>query len=56
MKELLDKILKDCTPYIEQGKLESYIPKLAKADKNGNSIAGSKALELLSKSLELSIF
>lgn len=34
MKELLDKILKDCTPYIEQGKLASYIPELAKADKN----------------------
>ena len=33
MKELLDQILEQCAPYIEQGKLASYIPELAKADK-----------------------
>ena len=32
MKELLDQVLNQCTPYIEQGKLASYIPELAKAD------------------------
>ena len=34
MKELLDQVLVQCAPYIEQGKLASYIPELAKADKN----------------------
>ena len=32
MKELLDQVLTQCAPYIEQGKLASYIPELAKAD------------------------
>lgn len=34
MKELLESVLKDCTAYIEQGTVASYIPELAKADKN----------------------
>lgn len=34
MKELLDKILDKCYPFIDLGKLASYIPELAKANKN----------------------
>ena len=96
MKELLKTILNQCSPYIAQGAVASYIPELAKAektefagdfdkgftmqsivkpiillmapgrmgigiyspalDKKGNSVAGIKALELLSRELELSIF
>ncbi|MBQ3550332.1 MAG: glutaminase A [Clostridia bacterium] len=33
MKTLLNKILKECRPYIKQGRLASYIPELLKADK-----------------------
>lgn len=31
---MLEKILADCRPYIEKGAVASYIPELAKADKN----------------------
>ena len=34
MKELLASIIEECTPCIEQGQVASYIPELAKADKN----------------------
>ena len=34
MKELLDKVLESCRPYIEKGQLASYIPELAKANKD----------------------
>lgn len=34
MKELLNKVLKDCFSYIERGSVASYIPELAKANKN----------------------
>ena len=34
MKELLDKVLESCRPYIKQGQLASYIPELAKANKD----------------------
>ena len=34
MKELLENILEKCSSYIEQGTVASYIPELAKADKN----------------------
>ena len=33
MKELLDQVLAQCAPYIEQGTLASYIPELAKVNK-----------------------
>lgn len=34
MKELLDKILKECYHYTKEGKVANYIPELAKADIN----------------------
>lgn len=34
MKETLERILKFCAPYTEQGKLANYIPELAKANPN----------------------
>ena len=34
MEELLSRILRECTPYIAQGTVASYIPELAKAEKN----------------------
>ncbi len=34
MKALLDQVLAQCAPYIEQGTLASYIPELAKANKD----------------------
>lgn len=34
MQGLLNRVLQDCTGYIEQGSVASYIPELAKADKN----------------------
>ena len=34
MEELLQQILQECRPYTGQGALASYIPELAKADKN----------------------
>lgn len=34
MRELLNQVLNDCTPYIRQGTLASYIPELANANKN----------------------
>ena len=34
MTELLNKILQDCKPYIDQGTVASYIPELAKANKD----------------------
>lgn len=33
MKDLLDKVLKECYPYIVQGNVATYIPELAKVDK-----------------------
>ena len=33
MRELLNEVLSQCSPYIEQGTVASYIPELAKADK-----------------------
>ena len=33
MQELLNKVISQCSPYIEQGAVASYIPELAKADK-----------------------
>ena len=32
MEELLEKLLEDCVPYKEKGKVATYIPELAKAD------------------------
>ena len=34
MKEQLERILAECRPYIDRGEVASYIPELAKADKN----------------------
>lgn len=47
MKELLDKVLKECYPYIEKGELASYIPELAKANKNEFGICIVSDLEKL---------
>ncbi|MBR2646841.1 MAG: glutaminase A [Clostridia bacterium] len=38
MQELLEKIIKDCQPYTEEGRLANYIPELAKANKNALGI------------------
>ena len=38
MKTLLDNILAQCRPYAQLGNVASYIPELAKADKNGFGI------------------
>ena len=32
MKQLLEKVIKDCLPYTKEGKVASYIPELSKAD------------------------
>ena len=34
MRELLEKIINECRPYINNGKVATYIPELAKADAN----------------------
>lgn len=34
MQQLLETILRECNPYIEKGTVASYIPELAKANKN----------------------
>lgn len=39
MTELLNKIISECYPCIENGKLASYIPELAKANKNDFGIS-----------------
>ena len=39
MKELLDQVLAQCAPYIEQGRLASYIPELAKVNPQGFAIS-----------------
>ena len=39
MKELLNKVLSECRPHIAQGSVATYIPELAKADKNKFGIA-----------------
>ena len=34
MEKILEKIIKECYPYIQKGKVATYIPELAKADPN----------------------
>lgn len=34
MKSLLEKVIKDCSKYTSEGEVASYIPELAKADRN----------------------
>ena len=34
MKKILQKIIGECYPYIQKGKVATYIPELAKADPN----------------------
>ena len=34
MEKLLQKIISECYPYIQNGKVATYIPELAKADTN----------------------
>ena len=68
MNKLIDEIIEECRPYTATGKVASYIPELSKADPRdfgiyspaldakGNSVAGVRALALLSSRLGLSIF
>lgn len=39
MKELLDRVLSECSGYADYGRVASYIPELAKADKSDFGIA-----------------
>ncbi|MDE6935596.1 MAG: glutaminase, partial [Oscillospiraceae bacterium] len=32
MEELLERLLEECRPYTEQGRVANYIPELAKSD------------------------
>ena len=34
MEELLDALLRECQPYTAHGKVATYIPELAKADRD----------------------